>query len=577
MSHGAHNNAASATDGGLAERMSFIQLDDERCKSIRSIKHIIDRELPVALGMFYETIRKTPETRKFFKNDTHMVAAKTAQVNHWATISNADFDARYVSNVRRVGQTHARIGLEPRWYIGGYAIVVEHLIRSVVNEMWPMGFSLSRKKNDADDVGRCLGALVKAMMLDMDFSISVYAEAAEEARRKYEEDAEAERIRTEQARREAERKAEEEAIGRERAMVSNSIGAAVAKLAAKDLSFRLTDDLPDAYRKLQREFNAALEQFDVTLQSVIASSQKMTSGTHEIAAAADDLSRRTEQQAASLEETAAALEEITMTVKKSSEGAAHARDTAAAAKNAAESSREVVRQAVDAMGNIEKSSRQITQIISVIDEIAFQTNLLALNAGVEAARAGDAGRGFAVVASEVRALAQRSAEAAKEIKMLISTSSGQVEQGARYVSESGKTLEQIISHVVGINQMIAEIAGASEEQATGLQQINTAITSMDQTTQQNAAMVEETTAACHSLTEETNQLSDLMSEFKVNQNSSIMALRQTSAQMTAARQSSLKPGAAKSRRDSRATALKTPSSPGGSSAARKPDEGWEEF
>ncbi len=575
MTEGMHGKTTDVSDGGLGDRLSFIQLDNERCESIRKIKSLIDRELPIALGIFYETIRTTPETRKFFKNEAHMTAAKSAQVSHWETISNAKFDARYVSNVRRVGQTHARIGLEPRWYIGGYAIVVEHLIRAVVNEMWPSGYSLTRSKTKAADVGLCLGSLVKAMMLDMDFSISVYAEAAEEARRKFEADTEAERIRSEATKREAERKAEEEAIGRERAIVSNSIGAAVAKLAAKDLSFRLTDKLPDAYTELQRQFNVALEQFDETLQQVIAGSEKMTTGTAEISASADDLSRRTEQQAASLEETAAALEQITATVKKSSEGAAHARDAVVSAKNAAESSREIVRQAVDAMSNIEKSSTHIGQIIGVIDEIAFQTNLLALNAGVEAARAGDAGRGFAVVASEVRALAQRSAEAAKEIKTLISTSTAQVEQGARYVSESGKTLEQIISHVVGINQMIAEIANASEEQASGLQQINTAINSMDQTTQQNASMVEETTAACHALTEEMRLLSELMGQFKVNQNASVAALRQASAQMAAGR--NIRKSVSGPRREGVMSARGTASSSKKSSVARKPDEGWEEF
>ena len=381
-----------------------------------------------------------------------------------------------------------------------------------------------------------------------------------------------------QARREAQRKAEEEAIGRERAMVSNSIGAAVAKLAAKDLSVRLTDDLPEAYRQLQREFNSALEQFEAAMQQVIASSEAMKTGTQEIASAADDLSRRTENQAASLEETAAALEQITATVRKSAEGAAHARDTVATAKNAAETSREVVRQAVGAMSNIENSSRQIGQIIGVIDEIAFQTNLLALNAGVEAARAGDAGRGFAVVASEVRALAQRSAEAAKEIKALISTSSGQVEQGARYVSDSGKTLEQIIAHVVGINHMISDIAKAAEEQASGLQQINTAINSMDQMTQQNASMVEETTAACHSLTQETSQLSDLVGEFKVNQNSGTAALRLAAAQMSPVRRPAQTQNAAKARHEAARPALRAVSGTNGSAAARpKAEEVWEEF
>ncbi len=276
-----------------------------------------------------------------------------------------------------------------------------------------------------------IGEMAKAVLVFRDAAIDKV---------RMEREAEEERVRSEEAR----RKAEEEAIGRERAMVSTSIGAGMAKLAAKDLTFRLTDDLPEAYASCRPTSTRRMEQLEQALQSVRTSTQAMNSGTQEISTASNDLSRRTEQQASSLEETAAALDEITATVKKAAEGATHARKVVAGTKEDAEKSGEVVRKAVEAMGGIEKSSQQISQIIGVIDEIAFQTNLLALNAGVEAARAGDAGRGFAVVASEVRALAQRSAEAAKEIKGLISTSTTQVGEGVQLVAETGKSLERIV-------------------------------------------------------------------------------------------------------------------------------------
>jgi methyl-accepting chemotaxis protein len=314
---------------------------------------------------------------------------------------------------------------------------------------------------------------------------------------------------------EAQRQAEEDAIDRERAMVSDSIGAAVTKLAEKDLTYRITSELPEAYRKLQSDFNHALEQIEQAVTGVASSTAAIQSGTSEIASASDDLSRRTEQQAASLEETAASLDEITATVKKSAEGAAHALEVALATKAGAEKSGAVVVTAVEAMAGIEKSSKQIGQIIGVIDEIAFQSNLLALNAGVEAARAGDAGRGFAVVASEVRALAQRSADAAKEIKGLISTSTAQVEQGVKLVSVTGESLGLIISQVGELNNIMADIAAGAQEQATGLHQVNIAMNQMDQVTQQNAAMVEEQTAASHSLGEETDGLSRLIGQFHV--------------------------------------------------------------
>jgi methyl-accepting chemotaxis protein len=310
------------------------------------------------------------------------------------------------------------------------------------------------------------------------------------------------------------RRAEEEAIQRDHEVVA-AIGAGLSKLAAKELSFRLSAEMPEAYRQLQIDFNAAIEQLEDAMQSVTDSMHAIHSGTLEISAASDDLSRRTEQQAASLEETAAALDQITATVKKSAEGASHARQVVMAADEDAKKSAGVVHQSFEAMDGIAKSARQISQIISVIDEIAFQTNLLALNAGVEAARAGDAGRGFAVVASEVRALAQRSAEAAKEIKSLISASTTQVDHGVKLVSETGKSLERIITQVTEINQVVAEIATGAEEQAKGLTEINSAINQMDQVTQQNAAMVEQSTAASHSLTQETERMASLIGQFQI--------------------------------------------------------------
>jgi methyl-accepting chemotaxis protein len=239
---------------------------------------------------------------------------------------------------------------------------------------------------------------------------------------------------------------------------------------------------------------------------VVRRTEAMRSGTNEIATAADDLARRTEQQAASVEETSAAVQEITVAVKNSAEGAAEAHRLASTAKTDAQSGGDVVRRAIEAMQRIEKSSRNIGQIIGTIDEIAFQTNLLALNAGVEAARAGEAGRGFAVVASEVRALAQRSAEAAKEIKSLIMESSSEVSSGVDLVSQTGNVLERIVAQVVEINEVVAAISDNAAEQSVSLQQINLAVSQMDQDTQKNAAMVEETTAASHSLRNEAEGL-----------------------------------------------------------------------
>jgi methyl-accepting chemotaxis protein len=315
----------------------------------------------------------------------------------------------------------------------------------------------------------------------------------------------------ERAAREAE-KAEE---GRQDQFAIVTLGEGLGRLADGDLAYRIDQPFAPKAEKLRVDFNASVEKLQQTMLTVRVNTQAIGSGTGEIATATDDLSRRTEQQAASLEETAAALDEITATVKKTAEGAGHAREVVATTKAGAERSAAVVREAIEAMSQIEKSSQQIGQIIGLIDEIAFQTNLLALNAGVEAARAGEAGRGFAVVASEVRALAQRSTSAAKEIKALITSSGQQVEQGVDRVAATGEALALIVTQVSEINQVVAEIAASSHEQATALHEVNTAINQMDQATQQNAAMVEQSTAAAHALSEETEELRRLIETFRV--------------------------------------------------------------
>jgi len=317
-------------------------------------------------------------------------------------------------------------------------------------------------------------------------------------------------LETERRQVEAERKA----IQDEQDHVVSVLAQSLTGLARGDLTARIDAQFDGRYAVLKQDFNAAVDSLRDAMGAISEAAGGMEGSANEIASASNDLSKRTEQQAASLEETAAALDEITATVRRSADGAKQASATASAASADADRSGEVVREAVAAMGEIEKSSGQITQIIGVIDEIAFQTNLLALNAGVEAARAGEAGRGFAVVAQEVRALAQRSADAAKEIKTLIASSTAQVERGVRLVGDTGQALSGIVAKVGEIDALIREIAVSSQEQATGLNGVNSAVNQMDQVTQQNAAMVEEANAASASLRSEAQDLARQVSRFQ---------------------------------------------------------------
>ncbi|OWV72551.1 chemotaxis protein [Rhizobium sp. R339] len=379
------------------------------------------------------------------------------------------------------------------------------------------------------------------------------------ANKRLEEEAAANRNMTEEERRQ---KAEAERLRAEQmAQATSGLADGLKHLAGGDLGYQLTQSFAPDFESLRGDFNAAVNQLQQTLRAVAQSTGQIDSGTREISMSAQDLAKRTEQQAASLEETAAALDQITANVSNSSKRADEARAVAVQANASAVQSGKVVADAVHAMQKIEQSSNQVSNIIGVIDEIAFQTNLLALNAGVEAARAGDAGKGFAVVAQEVRELAQRSAQAAKEIKDLIRNSSVEVESGVRLVSETGEALKTIENYIVTVNQHMDAIATSAKEQSLGLSEVNTAVNQMDQVTQQNAAMVEESNAASATLAGEAGRLRDLINRFQLGDNnaSQAAALRKTATAMAA---------------PSRSTGASRPAARG--NLAVKQDE-WSEF
>jgi methyl-accepting chemotaxis protein len=347
-----------------------------------------------------------------------------------------------------------------------------------------------------------------------------------------------------------------------------ALASGLKELAAGNLDQTMTTAFPDDLVRIRDDFNSSIGRLRSAMDEISSNAFAIGSGANEIRSAADDLARRTEQQAASVEETAAALEQITTTVADSSKRAEEASRLVSRTKENAEKSGAVVQQAIAAMGAIENSSREISNIIGVIDDIAFQTNLLALNAGVEAARAGEAGKGFAVVAQEVRELAQRSANAAKEIKTLINTSSEQVKGGVGLVGQTGEVLTEIVGQVQDIDLNIRAIVESAREQATGLKEINEAVVTMDQGTQKNAAMVEESTAASHGLAREVSALNTLLATFKTG------ASRQKTAPTPVAAAPARPPVAATRARPQKVNrAFATH----GNAAIAQPADSWEEF
>ncbi|MCB1446145.1 MAG: globin-coupled sensor protein [Rhizobiaceae bacterium] len=472
------------------KRLDFLGFGDAQKALLKSLQPTVRESIDAALETFYEKVRATPETARFFREEAHIAGAKGRQATHWDVISSGALDENYIQSVTTIGKVHARIGLEPRWYIAGYALVLENLIRATMVRHWPGMFG----KSKADGLAAEVAVIVKAALLDMDYAISVYLDELAQQR--------------EQA--EAARKQAED----EQRLALGELTSVLGLLADGDLESRLPAGLPENFLGMVENYNDSVETLRESISTVRAAAQQILHSSQQISEATASLSQRTEQQAASIEESSAALHELSESVTATARGARKAADVTGDALSVAQSSGMVVSDAVAAMGAIERSSTEISKIISVIDEIAFQTNLLALNAGVEAARAGEAGRGFAVVAQEVRELAQRSANAAKEIKTIIAESSSQVQTGVSLVNKSGESLGDIIDRVHELDKIIQGIAAATSEQSAGLSEVSGAIGDMDTITQHNASMVDRTSGQISELTNEVENLTVVLTRFR---------------------------------------------------------------
>ncbi|MGV3512216.1 MAG: methyl-accepting chemotaxis protein [Novosphingobium sp.] len=456
----------------LQERIGFYEMDRNE-GSFGRLSRFVRKTVDGGLEKFYDKLGATPTLGKFFSSSDRVRHARNAQRDHWIRVFEDGLDQAYHDRALTIGNTHARIGLEPKWYIGGYALILEHMIEAMV--LSGAGrFSPARRRMAKD-----LVALVKVSMIDMDIALSTYFEMAEKNTRD---------------------------------IVLGKMGVSLRALAEGDLSTRMSD-LPESFRQVEDDFNIALEKLSSTVGLVADSSGHIATSTDEIRAATENLASRTERQANNVQDCARAMDELTGGLRKTSRAMADLRVSAQETEGEATQGREAVREAINAMDDAQQSAQEVVQIAEIIDGIAFQTNLLALNAGVEAARVGEMGRGFAVVANEVRALAQRSSEAADNIKKLLSASREQVDRGAELVKGAGGMLHAIIGKVTDISTGVVEAAQATEEQATYAQKVNEAIAEIDLATQQNAAMVEESAAATRSMASTSGKLASAVSVF----------------------------------------------------------------
>lgn len=460
----------------LEARLQFFELDQRQRAILRSAKPLVERSIGGALDRFYARAKSTPETARFLSDENRVASAHAAQVKHWMHIVDANFDATYYESVRRVGAVHARIGLEPRWYIGGYSLIIEELIKQVDRSrpLWKRVFGLGPKP------ALMTAALVKAALLDMELSISIYFEEA----------------------------------AAERNAAISTLDEALARLANGDLAEDLSG-LPAAFSSLEQSYNKTLVNLRTTIGSVVDASGTIQNGSRDIASASDDLARRMESNAAALEETAAALMQIEDRVRATASGARETLAIADEALVAMEQGKDGVNNAVNTMNLVHESARGIDTVIEGVDKIAFQTRVLAMNAAVEAGRAGESGRGFAVVADLVRALAMRAEEEARRAREGLSATQSDIATAASVVNEVNSSLQAVAAKFERVHALIAQMTQDNTAQSSAISEINQAVGSMDQSTQHNAAMIERTAVSANSLRDDAVRLAKQAAGFQV--------------------------------------------------------------
>ncbi|GEM_PF-617883 len=495
---------SSSNSDHLQTRLDFLGLDAVARARLAEAKPHVDAHLEPALSRFYDVLAQVPAAAQFFDGKSHMNRAQGKQIGHWGAIASGAFDEDYFASSTKIGLRHAQIGLEPRWHIGGYGLIMETLVKGVIHDVMAeatrpqktrFGRSVPRKGEDvladADAMAETVVTLLKAIMLDIDIGVSAYFDKLS-----------------------ADAHAADEASRAEVQKAVDATGSVLRDVAMGDLTSRVTDDLAPQFEQIKADTNAVVERLADIVGSLQTTSRSLKTATGEILAGANDLAERTTRQAATIEETAAAIEQLSSAVIENAQRAVTASDKAQAVASNASQGGSTMKQANEAMNAIETSSSKISNIIGMIDDIAFQTNLLALNASVEAARAGEAGKGFAVVAVEVRRLAQSAANASSEVKALIETSAREVRSGSQLVAQAAETLLNILAGARESAALIDTIAQENRNQSTALEEVSVAVRQMDEITQHNAALVEQTNAAIEQTEVQANDLDDIIAVFR---------------------------------------------------------------
>jgi methyl-accepting chemotaxis protein len=453
-----------APAGSLGERLAFAGLDGDLCDLLRRCRPHLEGHLKSGLRDFFHRLQTSAEASRHFTSDQQIERLQDLQSSHWSVLTDARFDALYADRVKVLSDTESRMGLDPRWHVAGHAVMLEHLLLGAVDDLAPRSVLPASKRRE-QELRDLLSAVVRLVMIDVEIAVSL---RFNELRQKHQ-------------------RALVDQRSADQAEAVETFAAVIGALAERDLTGSLPAEIPEAYRDLAALLSQAMDGIHHSVRTIDLAGAEAAGLTDAMARNASAFAATSQEQAHRARDAARDLSDLAVLVKQGVEGTSAVEKAAAVTRRSVEESGEIVSHAINAMSDIEKSAEKIGQIIGVIDEIAFQTNLLALNAGIEAARAGETGRGFAVVAQEVRALAQRSADAAREIKTLVSGTKNQVDAGVEMVHRTQSAIGGIVRQVTDINEAIAGVARRSAEQADGLDRVTATIGSLSDDIGSNAS------------------------------------------------------------------------------------------